>query len=191
MITVVSGQARSGTSLTMQMLQSIGFPIWWNREPNCAPHNPYGHFELVNDIWRTHGTPYVIEHAQGKAIKVFPRNWDHLMGTDIAMIYLDRDPRCISPSQQIMLNNENRSHERNATIEEVALWRADALRRLPAFPNRVVLRYDDLFTGVAQIQLCNFLGQVFNVPPEAADTMMRCVDPLLQHFKIESVVKGT
>jgi hypothetical protein len=103
------------------------------------------------------------------------------------MIYLDRDPRCISPSQQIMLNNENRSHERNATIEEVALWRADALRRLPAFSNRVVLQYDDLFTGVAQIQLCNFL----RLEPEAADTMMRCVDPLLQHFKIGLVSQGT
>jgi hypothetical protein len=183
MITVVSGQARSGTSLTMQMLQAAGLSLWWNRYPNCTPHNPYGHFELENDIWKRMGADYVLEHAQNRVIKVFPSNWHRIRGADIQMIYLDRDPACIAPSQGIMLKNEGREHERTPTVERVAYWRADALRRIIAFPNRVIVSYDDLFTGVAQIQICNFL----RLAPEAADSMMKCVDPELRHFKTSGV----
>lgn len=183
MITVVSGQARSGTSLTMQMLQAAGMPLWWDRHPNCTPHNPHGHFELENDIWKREGAEYVLEHAQNKVIKVFPRNWHLLMGADVQMIYLDRDPECIAPSQAVMLKNEGREHERKPSVENVRYWRADALRRIVAFPNRIVVSYEDLFTGVAQVQLCNFLGLV----PEAADSMMRCVEPELRHFKTSTV----
>ena len=67
-ITIVTGLARSGTSLMMQMLRAGGMPLLYDnvREPN--EHNPLGFFEYAPVLqpdcsW--------LDLAVGKAVKVF------------------------------------------------------------------------------------------------------------------------
>lgn len=174
MITVVSGQPRSGTSLTMMMLEAAGMKLWWNREPNRTPINPHGHFELVDDVWLPERVAETNNVADGKVIKVFPGMWQHLDPRRTQIIYIDRDPRDVAPSQNRMFLAEGQ--DLHSTPESVAAQRAEALKILEGF-RHLIIQYEDSFTGVTAPQLCKFLG----LPETLCPAMVARVDRTLYH----------
>lgn len=181
MITIVSGQARSGTSLTMQMLQRAGYPLFWDRMPNCTPINPRGHYELSNQ-WGF--TPADLNKFEEHVVKIFPTRWENLTDDHAyRMIYLDRDVESIAQSQTVMFHEEARGDEiigltHEDMVRDAIHWRQWALDYLPSFPDRTVLQFSDLFTGAAQEQLGVYLGST----PEQIEAMKSCVEPELRHF---------
>lgn len=183
MITIVSGMARSGTSLTMQMLKAASFPIYWDREPNVGPGNPRGYYETNHRDWRAYED---IEALFGKmeehATKVFPRNWDYFTDNhDYQIIYLDRDPVNVRDSQIRMLELERRKNakgNRDEHLRAIVAYRNRALRLVQDY-RHVICQYEDLFTGAAQRQIGEFLG----LNRLQVSYMMTCVDPKLHHFE--------
>jgi hypothetical protein len=185
MITVVSGMARSGTSLTMQMLNAAGFPIYWDREPNYGPANPRGYFEVSGRDWREYADiESLLGKMEGKATKVFPRNWDYFTDNhQYQIIYLDRDPVNIRDSQRRMLELEERANEKGNPEEHlrgVIAYRRRALRIVRDY-RHIIVKYEDLFTGFAQTQMSDFL----NLNTNQCIAMFKCVDDSLHHFKPE------
>jgi hypothetical protein len=67
MITCVTAPSRSGTSLTMQMLQAAGMTLAWNTVPNKTGFNPYGHYEID---WKR--GDITLADCEGKAAKIMP-----------------------------------------------------------------------------------------------------------------------
>jgi hypothetical protein len=185
MITIVSGMARSGTSLTMQMLKSAGFPIFWNRMPNFGPANPKGYYEVNYRDWREcENIEGLLAQMEGKATKVFPRNWDYFTPShEYQIIYLDRNPINIRDSQIRMLELEQRPNEKGDPEEHlrgVMAYRRRALRMVKDY-RHVVCQYEDLYNGSAQYQIAQFLGM-----NEAQQIQMeQCVEDGLHHFKPE------
>lgn len=184
MITIVSGMARSGTSLTMQMLKAAGFPIFWNREPNVGPGNPRGYYEVNYRDWRENpDIPAQLNLMEDHATKVFPRNWDYFTPDhEYQIIYLDRDPLNIRDSQRRMLEVERRSTINKGNAEEhlraIIAYRSRALKLIREY-RHVICQYEDLFKGRAQKDIGRFLG----LNKLQVSYMMTCVDPELQHFK--------
>jgi len=183
MITVVSGMARSGTSLTMQMLKAAGFPIFWNRMPNFGPGNPKGYYEVNHRDWRVFSS---IETLLGKmedhATKVFPRNWDYFPTShEFQIIYLDRDPVNIRDSQVRMMEVESRKMTKGnpkAHLRAIIAYRSRALKLIQGYCH-VVCQYEDLFTGGAQADIGKFL----DLSIAQRMRMVACVDDSLHHFK--------
>ena len=173
---IVSGLARSGTSVTMQMLKAAGLKLYWNRLPNETPINPHGHFELtkatLNDVEEFR------RNAPGRVVKVFPKYWPTLLAPTDRMIYLDRDPASIYESQKVMFRMENREEDGvRVTVGTTESNREYALSSLPC--RHIVIQYEDIFTGRAQEQIAKFL----HLDRTAANLMKTVVDPTLHHFK--------
>jgi hypothetical protein len=188
MITIVSGMARSGTSLTMQMLNAASFPIYWDREPNCGPANPKGYFEVKGRDWREYSdVESLLSKMEGKATKVFPRNWDYFTESHVyQFIYLDRDPVNIRDSQRRMLELEKRRNEKGNPEEHlraVIAYRRRSLSLLKGY-RHVVVPYEGLYTGATQWAIADFLGMTL----KQRNLMLECVDPELHHFKEREVL---
>lgn len=184
MITIVTAMARSGTSLTMQMLQAAGYPLMWNRLPNRTAINPYGHYELNRYRWDADYAASILPTCENKAVKIFPTNLQWLTSDhDYRFIYLDRDPVNVRDSQIIMLEKENRLHEKldAQTHLDNIINRRDWMLNWLRERKHVILQYEDLFTGVAQSDL----GAYMRMSPLQVDKMRDCVDSSLHHFKVD------
>jgi tetratricopeptide (TPR) repeat protein len=66
---IVSGLPRSGTSLMMQILHAAGVPIMTDQKRASDESNPRGYFEW-EEIKQLTKNPFVIEKAEGRAVKV-------------------------------------------------------------------------------------------------------------------------
>jgi hypothetical protein len=185
MITVVSGMARSGTSLTMQMLNAASVPVYWDREPNYGPANPRGYFEVTGRDWREYPDMEVLlGKMEGKVTKVFPRNWDYFTDNhQYQIIYLDRNPVNIRDSQRRMLELEERKNEKGDPEEHlrgIIAYRGRALKILKEY-RHVIVQYEDLYNGRAQWSIGKFL----NLNTDQLRSMLDCVDVSLHHFTPE------
>src|SRR5271157_4404079 len=95
MITCVTAPSRSGTSLTMQMLQAAGMALAWDVLPNKSPFNPHGHYET--DWVRGKTT---LADCEGKAVKVMPFDLHRLTPDhEYRFITILRDVPSIDASQ--------------------------------------------------------------------------------------------
>lgn len=192
MITVVTGMARSGTSLTMQMLQAAGFELYWDRMPNITEINPRGHFEFKDQQPIDHFREVaeeIVPKMEGKVVKMFPSIWAYLPPNhEYRFIYLDRDLVNIRDSQQKMMIHDTEMCGEDSSdnafladpefhLSELVTWRDGSLDWL-ADKKYIKLWFGDLFTGAAQEQLGAWLG----CTREQIDAMKDCVDPNLRHF---------
>lgn len=188
MITIVTAASgRCGTSLTMQMLQAAGVPLYWDRIPNRTTINPRGHYEVVMN-WYFNGRLMrnLLRRAEGKAVKLF---WSKLkMLTpmhEYQFIELQRDPYSMYDSQKIMLREEGRVADDRHTIEGIIRGR-NALHLWLRDKKHITVQFPDLFNGVGAEQIARFMkfryGRERNF---AIRKMMDACDPTLWHFKPE------
>ena len=66
---IVSGLPRSGTSLTMQILEAAGIPVMTDGLRQVDEHNPQGYYEW-DRIKQLPDDPQLIAEAEGRAVKV-------------------------------------------------------------------------------------------------------------------------
>jgi len=172
MITCVTAPSRSGTSLTMQMLQAAGMTLAWDVLPNKSEFNPYGHYELD---WARGKT--TLADCEGKAVKVMPFNL-HLLTPDheYQFITILRNVACIDASQED--TTRFKGGHKMSDAGETEYWHKFTLDYIKAHRN-VVVGFNELFNGEAQRAIGQFLG--FNALQIAK--MNDCVDPTLWHFK--------
>lgn len=169
MITCVTAPSRSGTSLTMQMLQAAGFPLFWNVLPNRSEFNPFGHYEID---WRT-GT---LEDCEGKAVKVMPFDLHRLTPDHkYQFITIVRNVACAEASEHAARVHRGSPMEDADKVEYWQHFTFDYIR----FHKHVIVGFSELFSGVAQLKIAEMLG--FNELQIAK--MNDCVEPSLWHFK--------
>jgi hypothetical protein len=108
-ITVVSGLARSGTSLMMQMLAAGGLPILADEIRRPDENNPLGYFEF-EPVKRLRQDSSWLGSAEGKAVKVVYLLLRHLPTTYTYRIILMRRPLPeVLASQRAMLQRSGRT----------------------------------------------------------------------------------
>lgn len=173
MITCVTAPSRSGTSLTMQMLQAAGIPLWWNCLPNRTAINPFGHYEIRVADWTT-----ILPECGGKAIKVMPFDLYRLTPYhEYRFITILRNPECTNRSH---LAAAKQSGHQMYDENETDKWQAFTLDFIKNHQH-VIVEFAELFDGRAQQRIGEFMG--FNDLQIAK--MNDCVEPKLWHFKPE------
>ena len=184
MITIVTAPGRSGTSLTMQMLQAAGVPLMWNRLPNRTEINPFGHYELDRHVWDDEYARDILPQCEGKAVKIFRSNLAFLTPDhDYQFITIHRDPVCVRDSQIVMLKSEHRQREIRddaahlTSVEGTQEW----LDRFLAFKRHLRIDFSHLQQGWA----CDFIAEFMGLGRNgiAAAKMRDCIDTKLWHFK--------
>jgi hypothetical protein len=99
---VVSGIPRSGTSMVMQILQSIGIEIYTDGKRMADQFNKFGYFEHENTSYLPWNTDW-LEEVQEKAVKIpmqalryLPTNYQY------KVIFISRDIKDVLESQHRM-----------------------------------------------------------------------------------------
>jgi hypothetical protein len=171
-ITCVTAPSRSGTSLTMQMLQAAGMTLAWDVLPNKSEFNPFGHYETD---WVKGKT--ILADCEGKAVKVMPFDLFRLTPDhEYRFITIIRNVACVDASQADTVRFKG--GRKMSDADQTVYWQDYTLNYIKDHRN-VVVGFGELFNGEAQQAIGQFLG--FNALQIAK--MNDCVDPSLWHFK--------
>jgi hypothetical protein len=173
MITVVTAPSRSGTSLTMQMLQAAGLSLAWDALPNCTKWNPLGHYEID---WRKGMT---LDECEGKVIKVMPFDLYRLTPEHVyRFIMILRNPACVDASQAATV--QHRGAEMS-DAHRTHYWQEYTIRFIDNHPH-IIVGFNELFSGSGQGKIGAFL----DMTPLQIAKMCDCVDATMWHFKPEA-----
>jgi hypothetical protein len=118
-IIIVSGLPRSGTSMTMKMLDAGGIPILTDHVRTADQDNPKGYYEYERAKKLREGDTEWIPEAEGKAVKVIGALLMHMPATyQYHVLFMRREMDEILASQARML--ENRGEENSVDNETMA-----------------------------------------------------------------------
>lgn len=134
-IVVVSGLPRSGTSMTMKMLEAGGVDVFTDGIRRADEDNPKGYYEYerVKDLAREPDKSWLGD-ARGKAIKIISYLLKELPPTfNYRVLFMRRDLDEILASQAKMLDHrgeaDDAGDERMREVFQDHLWRAGYLLR--------------------------------------------------------------
>jgi hypothetical protein len=168
-ITVVSGLARTGTSLMLQMLKAGGLPVLTDGQRVPDEHNVRGYYEW-EPVHLLAREPERIDEAGGKAVKVISSLLTALPdGRDYRILLMQRPLGEVVPSQLESMRGQGTPDELAATlqshIDNVCQW----LQRRPHI-SILTIEYHSLLrdpsAGAARV--CDFLGAGLDCPAMAA-----------------------
>ena len=128
-ITIVSGLPRSGTSMTMKMLDAGGIPPLTDQIRTADDDNPKGYFEYERAKKLREGDTEWIPEAEGKAVKVIGALLMHLPPEyQYRVLLMRREMDEILASQAKML--ENRGEENKVDDETMAALFSKHLKQI-------------------------------------------------------------
>lgn len=180
-ITIVSGLPRSGTSMTMKMLDAGGIPPLTDHIRTADDDNPKGYYEYERAKKLREGDTDWIPEAEGKAVKVIGALLVHMPpGYEYRVLFMRREMDEILASQAKMLRN--RAEANKVDNETMAALFSKHLKQIEDWmetqPN---LKYIDvdynimLTNPIPQVKIINqFLGGKLD---ETA--MLAVIDPQL------------
>jgi hypothetical protein len=128
-VIVVSGLPRSGTSLTMQMLQAAQIPILTDNIRPADPSNPRGYFEFEPVKQMARGDNGWMGQATGKAVKIVSPLLPYLPAQyQYQVIFMLRDISEIVASQTRMMYpqkpSDNAQSEYQQHLDKIKSWLA-------------------------------------------------------------------
>lgn len=182
-ITVISGLARSGTSLLMQMLAAGGMPVLVDGQRMPDEHNPRGYYEW-EAVHLLASEPDRIDEADGKAVKVISSLLTALPeGRDYRILIMERPLEEVVPSQLASMRGQGTPEELAATLhshmDNLRHW----LERRPEMPTLTVAYHSLLRDPVAGAAgICSFLGADLDT-----SAMVSQVDPGLWRRRMPGV----
>jgi tetratricopeptide (TPR) repeat protein len=169
-ITLVSGPARSGMSLVMQILEKGGYPVKYDAMRPADEFNPLGYYELT-DMQRLPNENSFLKGLSGSAVKIplhylkyLPDNYDY------KLILLERNTADVMRSQQKIksggkFNPENAFNLMDAV--DLTQHTKEVEELLNRNPHIQVLKvsYEGLLSGAESEMesLAYFMGEEFDL----------------------------
>jgi ElaB/YqjD/DUF883 family membrane-anchored ribosome-binding protein len=183
-IVVVSGLPRSGTSMTMKMLEAGGLEVVTDglRAADSSNPNGYYEFEPVKAL-STEGEGAWLADARGKAVKVISFLLTYLPESyDYQVIFMKRDLEEIMASQNKML--DARGEARGAEDEKMRAHYVQHLEQVERFLSRrdcfstLMTNYADVLANPREqaSRIAAFVGNGLDV-----DRMAAVAEPALYH----------
>lgn len=181
-IVVVSGLPRSGTSMTMKMLEAGGLSLVTDGLRTADEDNPKGYYEYepVKNLAETQDKSWLRE-ARGKVIKIISYLLKELPETNnYQVVFMRRDVEEILASQAKMLERRGESSEtddaRMRELFEKDLWRTQYLIRRAPHLDCLDVGYRDVLDEPRDQaeRIARFLGK-----PLAVERMAEVVDARL------------
>ncbi|MBI2839073.1 MAG: sulfotransferase domain-containing protein [Acidobacteria bacterium] len=181
-VIVVSGLPRSGTSMTMKMLEAVGLGTVTDGQRVADEDNPKGYFEdeRVKDLHKTEDKTW-IRDARGKAIKVISYLLKDLPRDNFyKVVFMRRNLNEVLASQKKMLDRRGEKSETNdermIEIYKDHLWKVNWMFKHSSNIEALDIEYQmviqDPRTQATRIR--EFLGLDIDV-----EKMVAAVDPSL------------
>lgn len=189
-IVVVSGLPRSGTSMTMKMLEAGGVEVFVDGIRTADEDNPKGYYEYerIKNLAEEMDKSW-LGGARGKAVKIISYLLKELPASfNYQVLFMRRDLDEILASQAKMLANRGESSdtddERMKEIFQDHLWRASYLLRNAGHFDFMDLEYRGVLDSPRQEaeRINRFLGGRLDV-----DRMQAVVDERLYRNRRENL----
>ncbi len=165
-IVVVSGLPRSGTSMTMKMLEAGGLSLVIDGIRTADEDNPKGYYEdeRVKDLGEIDDKSWLAD-SRGKAIKVISYLLKDLPGShNYKVLFMRRDVHEILASQAKMLERRGEtsdtSDERMIELYDDHLWKVNRLLQREAHLDVLDVPYTSVLENPRQLadRIRDFLG---------------------------------
>jgi argonaute-like protein implicated in RNA metabolism and viral defense len=174
-VTIVSGLPRSGTSMTMKMLEAGGLPVFVDNIRTADEDNPKGYYELEK-VKQIESDKSWLPDAKGKVVKMVSELLKHLPADHkYKIVFMRRKIEETLASQQQMLIRRGEPTDKVSDEKMTELFRKH-LVRLAAWiekqPNIEILyvNYSDAMANPTQEvkKINDFLGGGLNMEAMAA-----------------------
>jgi hypothetical protein len=149
-VIVVSGLPRSGTSMSMKMLEAAGIPLVQDGIRVADEDNPKGYFELerVKELDKGGSTGWLRE-ARGKAVKIISFLLPYLPDENrYKILFMHRDLKEVLASQAKMLERRGEdsesTDERMTELYEKHLWKTKRLLKSSPHFDVLELHYREI-----------------------------------------------
>ena len=181
-IVVVSGLPRSGTSMTMKMLEAAGLEIVTDGVRTADEDNPKGYYELerVKNLAKETDRSWLGD-ARGKVVKIISYLLKELPpGNNYDVIFMRRDLGEVLASQGKMLVRRGESSgtddDKMRELYESDLWKVSYLVKHSPWLRSIDVRYRDVLEDprVQAKRIAEFLGRSLPI-----DKMVEVVDARL------------
>lgn len=181
-VIVVSGLPRSGTSMTMKMLEAVGLGTVTDGQRIADEDNPKGYFEdeRVKDLHKTEDKTWV-RAARGKAIKVISYLLKDLPKDNYyKVVFMRRNLNEVLASQKKMLDRRREksetSDERMIEIYKDHLWKVSWMFKHSSNIEALDIEYQMVIQDPRKqaTRIREFLGLDIDV-----EKMVAAVDPSL------------
>jgi hypothetical protein len=181
-IVIVSGLPRSGTSMTMKMLEAAGLELVTDGVRTADEDNPKGYFELerVKSLTEEPDKSW-LKDARGKVVKIISFLLKELPPNhNYDVIFMRRDLSEVLASQSKMLERRGESSQtddaRMRELYENDLWKAVYLLKHTPWFHTLEVRYRDVLDDPREQakRVAEFLGR-----PLPIDKMAEVVDARL------------
>jgi len=184
-ITVVSGLPRSGTSMTMKMLEAGGILPLTDHIRTADSDNPKGYYEFERAKKLKEGDVAWLPEAEGKAVKIIAALLTHLPANyEYRVLFMRRKIEEVLASQGKML--ENRGEESKVDDTTMADLFAKHLQQVEAWMNsQSNLQYLDVDYNAMLADPLPYIKRINQFLDNTLDEgqMAAVVDPSLYHHR--------
>lgn len=163
-VIVVSGLPRSGTSLMMQILESLGVPVHTDKRRTPDAFNKGGYYEY-DGVKRLHIDNRFLDDLQGKAIKITSPQLPNISrGATYNVIVMQRNIDQIVHSQLHMINAQSVPFNLQESLEATNREAIDFLNAHPHWTPYTVINFNKLVDEPEQQvrAICAFLNIPYN-----------------------------
>ena len=108
---IVSGCPRSGTSMTMRILDAAGLEIATDKVRGPDHCNPQGYYEIDNIVNKLKHEPDLIFEYSGKVLKVIHYGLEYLPKGEYKIVYIERDLDEVMASMDKMIGQTDNHRE--------------------------------------------------------------------------------
>lgn len=179
-VVVVSGLPRSGTSMTMKMLEAGGIPVVTDGARTADEDNPKGYYEddRVLDLAKEVDKAW-LRGARGQAVKIISYLLRHLpTNNNYRVLFMRRDISEVLASQAKMLERRGEEHGADDAamreLFEADVWRANYHIKRAAHIEAIDVHYRQVLEDPVTHahRMAEFLGRELDI-----EAMASIVDP--------------
>ncbi|MCH8545975.1 MAG: alkaline phosphatase family protein [Cryomorphaceae bacterium] len=159
-VVVVSGLPRSGTSLMMQLLKSMGIDIHSDDQRLADEHNPSGYYEYA-PVKRLHVDNHFLDDLGGKAIKITSPQLPNLSpGVTYKVILMQRPIEDVALSQLRMRHAESVPFDLYQSLEDTSTKALAFLENNQHWAPYIAVDFNKLLHRPKPVMqaICKFLG---------------------------------
>ncbi|MAG38529.1 nucleotide pyrophosphatase [Candidatus Woesearchaeota archaeon] len=178
---IVSGFARSGTSMVMQILSKANMNIATDNQRESDSNNPKGYFEVTNIINKIIKNSNIVEEYDYKVLKLLNYGLRFLPKRDYKIVYIERDINEILDSSEKMIGkvDDNRDKTKNAVLK--LNYDCKKLLKLRQDFNFIILNYKDFIEKPSKT--IDKLISFFDIELDKKKAMISAVDKKLYRNK--------
>ncbi len=189
-VNVVSGFARSGTSLVMQMLEAGGQPVFYDDSRPADEHNPNGYYEH-NALQTIHHDKKFLEELGEQTVKIYAAKLPFVPRPQMKykVIFVER------PLAEIVLSRQQMSTKKQKDVETLNLTSYNHLKMQEKRINKWIQRRQNMEVLKVQFEdllnhpkreaerINEFMGGTLNIA-----AMEKAVDPLIKYKDVEESI---